>query len=249
MKKLKKLLSSRRLWMISLLVILGILYYMNKHVVITSYEIPYDEDLTIVHLSDIHHMKINDSIVKKIQSKTPDIIVITGDFIDRRFYDLESSLEWIDRLDYPIYYVTGNHEAWSGHADEVTSQLISRGVHVLRNDYESIGNFRIIGYDDPAFNSFEPLDIDGYKIVLYHRPESFDQFEADLILSGHAHGGQIRLFGKGLFSPGQGFMPEYTSGCHDLEDKKLIISRGLGNSLFPFRIFNQPEIVVIHIGK
>ena len=252
MKKLKKLLKKLKLWMISLIILcVGILYYMNHHIVITTYKIPYQEKLTIVQLSDIHHMSITDSIINKIEKVDPDVVVITGDFIDRRIYDLDRSLEWVDALQYPIYYVLGNHEAWSGKSDEIIQALEQKGVYVLRNQQETVNGFNIIGYDDPAFKSFYPVkEQDGYNILLYHRPDNFNQFEnIDLMLSGHAHGGQIRVFGRGLFAPGEGFLPEYTSGFHNINNMKLIISRGLGNSLFPFRILNQPEIVVIEIGS
>jgi len=224
---------------------------MNHHVVITTYKIPYQEKLTIVQLSDIHHMSITDSIIRKIDGVNPDIVVITGDFIDRRIYDLDRSLEWVDALQYPIYFVLGNHEAWSNKTDEIIRALEQKGVHTLRNEQVVVNGFNIIGYDDPAYKSFKPVEVqDGYNILLYHRPANYNQFkDIDLMLSGHAHGGQIRLFGRGLFSPNEGILPEYTSGCRDINDMKLIISRGLGNSLFPFRVFNQPEIVVIEIGS
>lgn len=92
-------------------------------------------------------------------------------------------------------------------------------------------------------------DLGGCKLLLCHHPEYYDSFvkplDIDIICSGHAHGGQIRLFGKGIFAPGQGFFPKYTSGVYD---GRLVVSRGLVNHSFAPRLFNPTEIVVLTIG-
>ncbi len=125
----------------------------------------------------------------------------------------------------------------------------------------------LLGVIDPAFkgasasdkyeeadilkNTIEDIKGEGYNILLSHRPEYFDVYvssDIDLIFSGHAHGGQFVLpFIGGLFAPGQGFFPEYTSGAHNTDNTTLIISRGLGNSLFPLRINNPPEIIIAEL--
>lgn len=88
----------------------------------------------------------------------------------------------------------------------------------------------------------------GAKLLLCHHPEYYRRYLRDcdtgIICAGHAHGGQIRLFGHGLYAPGQGFFPRYTSGVHD---GRFVISRGLTNHSFPPRIFNRPELVILHI--
>lgn len=91
-----------------------------------------------------------------------------------------------------------------------------------------------------------------FTVLMVHEPQFIDDYArcgADLIVSGHAHGGQIRIPGTdiGLFAPEQGVFPIYTSGVHEKGDSKMVISRGLGNSIFPFRVFNRPEVVVIDV--
>ena len=90
---------------------------------------------------------------------------------------------------------------------------------------------------------------DGYKILLSHHPEYYEPYikelPIDLVLSGHAHGGQCRIFGQGLIAPGQGFFPKYTSGIYD---ERLIVSRGIGNQFIVPRVNNPREIIVIKIN-
>lgn len=96
------------------------------------------------------------------------------------------------------------------------------------------------------------LDNENYKVLLAHRPEYFDVYagKVDLVLSGHAHGGQFRIpFIGGLVAPGQGFFPEYYEGSHIKENTEMIVSRGIGNSIIPFRINNKPEIIVAELTK
>ena len=89
---------------------------------------------------------------------------------------------------------------------------------------------------------------DGVKLLLCHHPEYYERYlrnqNTGIVCSGHAHGGQIRLLGHGLYAPGQGFLPRYTSGVHD---GRFVISRGLTNHSFPPRIFNRPELVILNI--
>lgn len=90
-----------------------------------------------------------------------------------------------------------------------------------------------------------------FSILLSHRPEllwAYCENKVDLVFTGHAHGGQIRLpLLGGLYSPSQGVLPKYTSGVKSMDDTSMVISRGLGNSRFPFRIFNRPELVVVNL--
>ncbi|MGO5014911.1 metallophosphoesterase, partial [Niallia sp. Sow4_A1] len=110
--------------------------------------------------------------------------------------------------------------------------------------------------DDPTFLSGEEelseiIDShrseEHFNLLLSHRPELFSLYEKlDLVLTGHAHGGQVRLpFIGGIVAPDQGFMPEYTAGMYKKEETVMIVNRGLGNSIIPQRIFNRPEIVEI----
>ncbi len=234
------------------------------------------EGYTIVHISDLHNKSFGKSqvgLLKKIKSDSPDIIVITGDLIDRRKYDLDMAMVFIKGATKiaPVYYVSGNHEAWSGDYTNISRKLKNAGVQVLDNTKAKIikgkDTIEILGLSDPDFltssymdgtnvsNLKEVLknlgDPSVFQILLSHRPELFDLYtdaNIDLVFSGHAHGGQVRLpFVGGLVAPDQGLFPKYTSGFYTQRESTLIVSRGLGNSIVPLRVFNRPEIVVLKI--
>ena len=204
------------------------------------------------------------SLVSKIKKERPDLIVVTGDSIDSRRYDETSSIELFSQIRElaPVYFVAGNHEARSGKFDGFEARLRETGIKLLRNEsfYLEKGPSKllVIGIDDPGFKNLSletisdmiTMDEDSsFKILLSHRPELLDLYSKeniDLVFSGHAHGGQIRLpLIGGLLSPHQGIFPEYTSGLYRKENTNMVVSRGLGNSLFPQRIFNRPEIITV----
>lgn len=236
------------------------------------------EGLTIVQISDLHNKEFGKNqkrLIKELKKTQADLIFITGDLIDRRQFNLSIALSFVEKAAEiaPIYYVSGNHEAWSLKYDEIKNELDKLNVTVLDNHKTVItiegADIEILGIKDPAFyenqvdqyyinfeisKNLEILsDSDNFKILLSHRPELFDlysQANIDLIFSGHAHGGQIRLpFIGGLFAPNQGLFPQYTSGSYKKVNSTLIVSRGLGNSIFPLRIFNTPEIVKVVLHK
>jgi len=213
-------------------------------------------------------------LVEKVKKAKPDVIVVTGDLIDSYTYDEEPSLILMEQLVKitPVYYVTGNHEWRTGTFHSLEGKLQNLGVRVLRNETNeiSIGSatIQMIGIDDPSklfdtehylteeeiaeesiIDSMKGLEEGSFNILLSHRPELFHlyaQQDLDLVFTGHAHGGQIRIpFIGGIIAPNQGFFPKYTSGAHTLNDTTMIVNRGLGNSLFPLRVFNRPEIVVV----
>lgn len=219
----------------------------------------------IVQVSDLHDATFGENqqrLVKKVKQAKPDLIVITGDLVDSRRYDLANSLDLVNQLVKlaDVYYVTGNHEVATNDVQHIKSELEALGVQVLSNEtlLHDHGNdsIAISGIDDPlmgqtASEMLAEAEIrsDVFTLLLAHRPEDFqtyDEFEIDLTFSGHAHGGQFRIpFVGGLIAPGQGFFPEFTAGIHEKEQSKLVISRGLGNSILPLRLFNLPEIVVV----
>ena len=231
----------------------------------------------IIQLSDLHDAMFgekHDDIVKEVEKIAPDAIYITGDFIDRNRYDLEQSLLLVEAIKdvAPIYYVTGNHEISINDVDRIKNSLHELGVHILSNDRMILSStegekIAIGGIEDPLSSTeneqvaveravgaaFEGIPEDMFKLLLSHRPEYFDvyvQKDIDVTFSGHAHGGQVRIPGfGGMVSPGQGIFPKLTSGIHEKEGSQLVVSRGIGNSLFPVRIFNQPEIVVVTLKK
>ena len=224
----------------------------------------------IAQISDLHNAEFgtdNQKLIDILKSEAPDAIVITGDLIDARRTNTEIAESFARRCMEiaDCYYVPGNHEArLSGTYDAFESALIADGVNVLRNGSARIRKgmdaIRIVGVDDPAFAkasdaktnldaALEALSSDDFTILLAHRPELIDEYSKwgiDLVLSGHAHGGQIRLPGiGGLYAPGQGFFPKYTSGNYTVGDTEMIVSRGIGNSAFPLRVNDRPEVVIV----
>lgn len=224
----------------------------------------------IVQISDLHNAEFgtdNQKLIDILKKEAPDAIVITGDLIDARRTNTEIAESFARRCMEiaDCYYVPGNHEArLGGTYDAFESALIADGVNVLRNGSVRIRKemdaIRIIGVDDPAFAkasdaitnldaALEALSSDDFTILLAHRPELIDEYSKwgiDLVLSGHAHGGQIRLPGiGGLYAPGQGFFPRYTSGNYTVGDTEMIVSRGIGNSAFPLRVNDRPEVVIV----
>ncbi|MER2110836.1 metallophosphoesterase [Desemzia incerta] len=240
-----------------------------------------DEELKgtkIVQVSDVHFPKEGVSIqrlLKKVANESPSFIALTGDLIqvDEKFpasklSQLSTGLAKIA----PTYAVTGNHDLKGGHLRDWEQMLSESGVTVLIDEavWHPINGSGLVlmglsekeDFDSapkPILKEIELADEqkDEKRILLAHHPEFLEEYlmdltrVPDLILSGHAHGGQIRLpFFGGLFAPGQGRFPKYTSGVHfdpDLPDKRMVVSRGIGNSTFPFRFNNRPEIVVIEL--
>lgn len=228
----------------------------------------------IIQISDLHSKafgKDQQGIVQIIKNANPDIIAITGDLIDSRHFDAEASMSLVRQAVKiaPVYFVSGNHEERSGKYPLLKKALEDAGVIVLENDSSEIAvggqSIFIAGIDDSAqgretYGEADSLGLTlkkmkaagepgAFRLLLVHRPEMlarYARYGFDLILSGHAHGGQIRLpFLGGLVAPGQGFFPRYSSGVYRENRSVMVVSRGLGNSLFPQRIFNRPEIVEV----
>ena len=230
-----------------------------------------------VQVSDLHNKDFKGRLIRKISSLNPDIIVITGDIIDSRHTDTDIALKFAENAVNiaPVYYVTGNHESrLKDIYPEFRESLENLGVTVL--DCRSVtlekngDEIVLAGMNDLTFYGSSTLDEntivfkemlnnlgrekgDRTGILLSHRPEIFDTYVEsgfEVVLTGHAHGGQIRLpFVGGILTPNQGFFPEYDAGLYQKENTSMIISRGLGNSLFPFRIGNRPEIIVCELEK
>ncbi len=267
---------------IFLFIVICIIFFtwQNNSIVISKYEyknsdIPFEfNDFNIVQISDLHNKvfgKKQSKLLEKVKDLSPDIIVVTGDMIDRRRYNLENAMYFIEEAIKiaPVYYVSGNHEAWSEKYSEIKKRLIDTGVYVLDDETVKINkdnsSINILGLSDPAFITSSYIDetntsnmeeylnsyskIEGFKILLSHRPELLDLYsknDIDLVFSGHAHGGQVRIpFLGGIIAPNQGFFPKYTSGSYNSNKTTMFVSRGLGNSLFPLRVFNRPEIISV----
>ena len=219
----------------------------------------------------------NRRLLDKLAQAQPDLIVLTGDLIDARRTNLDRALAFAVRAAglAPTYYVPGNHEARlpAAQYQRLRQGLTAVGVTVLEHERVTLtrsgDRLTLLGLADQAFartqgdhrpaaqlaaEALEALQTaeDGYTILLVHRPESFPVYAAlgaDLVLSGHTHGGQVRLPGLGgLFAPSQGFFPRYDAGLYRQGQASLVISRGLGNSLAPLRLNNRPEVVVLTLS-
>ena len=233
------------------------------------------EGFKIAHVSDLHNAvfgRKNEKLLSLIRAAEPDIIAITGDLIDSRHTDIDSALAFVEAAAEiaPVYYVTGNHESRLDF-DAIEPRLIAAGARVLRNEAEDIGRggerIRLAGIDDPSFirtgetaeeraaAELEQLGDGGgtFTVLLAHRPELVEvyaEYGAGLVLSGHAHGGQVRLpLLGGLYAPGQGLLPEYDSGLYSLGETQMVVSRGLGNSVAPLRVNNRPELVIVTLSR
>ncbi len=231
----------------------------------------------MIQLSDLHGKefgKEQNKLVRKIKNEKPDMIVFTGDLIDSNHYVEKYSLKLMGEIVKiaPVYFVTGNHEYWSGKYEGLESKLEMLGVKVLKNEGVVLertgGKIQLLGMDDPANvtgneylseqqravvnikKSLTSIKNDiAFKVLLSHRPELFSlysNYDFDVVLTGHAHGGQLRIpFVGGVVAPNQGVLPKYTSGQYKKKNTTMIVNRGLGNSIIPQRIFNRPEIVVL----
>ena len=246
---------------------------------VKSEDIPSEFDnFRIVQISDLHNAEFgenNEKLLLMLKQADADIIAITGDMIDSRNTDIDVAISFAQKAVNiaPVYYVNGNHESRVlGEYEKLKQGLTDTGVTILENSSADITigdeTISLIGINDPTFrmelvddtmeqNIAHQLvnvipDNDNYKVLLAHRPEYFDVYagNVDLVLSGHAHGGQFRIpFIGGLVAPGQGFFPEYYEGSHIKENTEMIVSRGIGNSIIPFRINNKPEIIVAELTK
>ena len=259
-------------------VIIGLTIWGNtsvalNNVTITDSEIPKDfNGYRIALVSDLHSSRLWEKAIAKVEKAEPDIVVIAGDLISRDDVDVERALNFVLEMmkitEGFCFYIPGNHE--KDLPEETYAQLVegmrSMGVRIMdENDPVAMiingkGEYIALVGDaagDPSkvgqlgSNNTPYQNFDGYKILLTHNPAYFDDYAAagfDLVLSGHTHGGQIRLpFIGAVYCPDQGFFPEYDSGVITKGDSTIVISRGIGNSSFPIRFLCRPEVVVIEL--
>ena len=251
---------------------------MVNEIKITNDKIPQSfEGFRIAQVSDLHNAELgkdNNKLIEKLNECEPDIIVLTGDLIDSNHTNLEVALSFAQQAVKiaPCYFVTGNHEAWVGSQyEELKTSLENAGVTVLQDEAIELNYgdecIQLIGLNDPDFSerdSFLSESIletklsqvnisNGFTILLSHRPEHFNVYQnknIDLVLSGHAHGGQFRLpFLGGVIAPNQGLFPKYDAGTYTENGTTMIVSRGIGNSIIPFRVNNRPEIVLVELHR
>lgn len=221
--------------------------------------------VTIVHLSDLHGKSFgrdNRKLVAKIQSLHADAVVITGDVIHRYSAEQErTAVALVRKLaqNTPVLYVSGNHEMRGKRYRALRDALIGAGAQVLDNRTVEMFGMTVTGLNcahlknDTAFRIC-PKDDGRLRLLLAHEPQYIARYAMagyDLALCGHAHGGQWRVpfTSLSVYAPGQGLFPKLTSGQHRCGGLRMIVSRGLGNSQCPLRLFNRPQIVVVTVAR
>ncbi len=224
-------------------------------------------------LSDLHSCGYGEGqreLLDRVAAQDPHLVLLVGDMVDDEpRMPEERALDTVEALAerWPTYYVTGNHEFWSGRVEELKEALRLRGAVVLEGERVLTAaagqTLQICGVDDPGVGErawqaqlervAAALEKGVFSILLTHRPERVEDYAGrgfDLVLAGHAHGGQWRLPGliNGLLAPNQGLFPRYAGGTYDLEGTTLIVSRGLAreSTRIP-RLFNPPEVVVVEL--
>lgn len=237
-----------------------------------------DQPVRLALITDLHSCRYGreqQTLIRAVNEQKPDIILLGGDiFNDGSSYEnAEITLQYLS-AQYPdsCYYVTGNHEFWSEDIESIVTIVESYGITVLQGDYADVEaggqSLRLFGVDDPDATIYcqgstnilqqlnriqEKIDPDCCNVLLSHRPELIDiykRYDFDLVLSGHAHGGQWRIPGilNGLYAPNQGLLPKYAGGRYDFDRGTMIVSRGLARESTPVpRLFNRPELVIIDL--
>lgn len=260
------------------ILVTSFLVWQTNDLVVTTYDysnskVPLEfNDYKILQISDLHNKRFGKNqsrLIKHTLDINPDIIVITGDLVDDANESFDNALDYIKGvIDYlPVFYVAGNHEKTANLYETLKVDLEMLGVIVLEDDIYLIEKdqafINLIGVLDPEFydsyynvliNTVNSLyESEMFNILLSHRPEILDLYAStnvELVFTGHAHGGQVRLpFIGALLAPDQGVFPKYTSGVHTMDNTTMVISRGLGESIIPIRTFNRPEIVVVNLYK
>ena len=237
---------------------------------LTNYTVktPKEVRLEIVLLADIHGMALGEDFYSLLREQKPSVVLIAGDLVDEERPFSEHTVRLLKTCVglAPTYFSFGNND------EVLTEKELNRmrdlGVRVLDNEWVSLKDGVFLGGLTSAMvlrcrryglhakekvetetdwlKDFERLN--GYKILLDHHPENYRiytrELDIDLILSGHTHGGQIAIFGYGLLTPGQKLWPRYSGGFYE---RRLIVSRGLSNTLPIPRIGNPPELVSVQI--
>ena len=245
------------------IIICCVCLYQNYHLVTTDHEVDLglSSEITIVQVSDLHNQFFGikqKALLKKIEAQDPDLIVVTGDVVDKFHTNIDIAADFFEGAVKiaPVYYITGNHEIWLG--SEKTAPLYAKmkslGVIFMDDTYVDMGGYILAGIGDASLDSFAaygPFDDSKPVIMLAHEPQYsalYKKLGADLVFTGHYHGGQIIIPGMGGFvSPEYEFFPKPYDGMTDMDGMQLVLSRGLGNSVLPVRINNFPEIVVVKV--
>ncbi len=249
-------------------------WFGKARIVTREYEISdarIQSEVRIALVSDLHNSLWGagqSDLLAAIAETRPDAVVLDGDLFDMHgdFTHTETLLSALSAT-YPCYFVFGNHEYRTGRAAEIRELLGSLGISALSGDLAMImvgkTSVQLFGVDDGRGGMAKlrlqlkhvasRRDESLYSILAIHCPDEVERYLAygfDLMLSGHTHGGQIRIPGllNGLYAPGQGLFPKYGGGRYDFDDQTLIISRGLSKRPYWLpRVFNPPELVLVRL--
>lgn len=264
-------------WILPVLAILVVLTLiaLDERLILRTYTVVSPKltaEVRLAVVTDFHSSDNADDVVAMVTSCAPDAVLMVGDMFDDDIANrpTERTLSLMRQLSaqYPCYYVSGNHEAWTGEMDALYQQTEEAGVTVLRmsSGVLTVRGQRIAlcGIPDPYEMVFsgapdteeqlrqalENVDSADFTVLLAHRPEllaKYAQFPLDLVVSGHAHGGQVRIPGvlNGLYAPNQGWFPKLAGGAYTQDGTTLIVSRGLAVRTRLPRIFNRPEVVLV----
>lgn len=265
-KRLKQFLI---LGLVGCLIFLG--FGLDSRLIIRNYKYsdPRISNLRLLLITDLHgcyYGPNQQQLVQAIEQINPDLILLGGDIIDDKIPE-QNSVILLRQIGsrYPCYYVSGNHEYWRGDIQTIKTTVANCGITILAGDVETLtvnGNtINVCGIDDPAFNPQrmltqlknvgQKINNPHFSVLLTHRPEHIDSYlnyDFDLILAGHAHGGQWRIpfLINGIYAPNQGLFPKYAGGAYQFDDTTFIVSRGLARESTKVpRFFNRPELVVI----
>lgn len=264
-------------WILPVLAILVVLTLiaLDERLILRTYTVVSPKltaEVRLAVVTDFHSSDNADDVVAMVTSCAPDAVLMVGDMFDDDIANrpTERTLSLMRQLSaqYPCYYVSGNHEAWTGEMDALYQQTEEAGVTVLRmsSGVLTVRGQRIAlcGVPDPyemvlsgapdteeqLRQALEDVDSADFTVLLAHRPEllaKYAQFPLDLVVSGHAHGGQVRIPGvlNGLYVPNQGWFPKLAGGAYTQDGTTLIVSRGLAVRTRLPRIFNRPEVVLV----
>ena len=264
---------------IALVALIATMFYNGltvKHYRVHTDKFEAGDSLRIVLVADLHshiYGHGQGDLISVIEGQSPDIIVLAGDIADdvAPFDGAKLLVSGIADIA-PVFYVSGNHEYWSGDIENIKETIRALGVAVLEDEYKEIEisgiALVVAGADDPEWvhyedkaglkpmdESFKELAHKGqFKILVAHRPELIETYKGysfDLVLSGHTHGGVVRipLLSNGLFAAHQGWFPKYVGGVYKHDGLTHIVSRGVSFNPKTPRIFNPPEVSVIDVSK
>ncbi|MGN0520020.1 MAG: metallophosphoesterase [Candidatus Fimenecus sp.] len=261
------------LFSLALVLLIAFVLWQNNDLTLTQYTaktakaVP-EGGLRIVQVSDLHNKAFgaqSEKLLSFVRAQNPDLILLTGDTVDSRRADINIALEFASAATEiaPVYFVSGNHENRlpKEERERFYRELAACGVQLLNDETQTVSvrgcEIALVGLDDAhlADGTLQTLCAglpeNTLQILLAHEPQELANYaaaEVDFVFSGHTHGGQVRLpFVGGLAAPDQGLFPQYDAGEFTEQNTVLYISRGLGNSLFPVRVFNRPELVCVTV--